>query len=311
MAISYRKRSLLYKIESSYGVDPTPTQSANYLRVVDLNVEPIIADEVERAYITPYFGQYAVELVNKRATVTFSVEVSGSGSAGTAPKYGDLLKACGMSATVVSSTSVTYAPNSTATDSVTFYVNYGGVRHKITGARGNFALDFTLGEFPLINFTFTGKFVAAADAALPTITESNQATPLAFTSGNSSAFQLFSYAGALQNWSLDMANDIQYRNLVGGTESVSILDRKPTGSCSVEAVALGTNNYFTAAISAATGNNTFLHGTTAGNKLTVSAPQTDLGAISYEESNMVTMLSIPFRAIPTAAGNNELSLAFT
>jgi hypothetical protein len=311
MAISFRKRSLLYKIESSYAGSTTPTGSANYLRVRDLSIEPIVSDEVERAYITPYFGNYDVELVNKRATLSFSVELSGSGTAGTAPKFGDLLKACSMTEAVSSGASVTYTPNSTATSSVCFYVNYGGVRHIVKGARGSFALEFSVGEIPVINFSFTGLFSAPADASLPTITESNQATPLAFTSGNTSAFQLFSYAGALQSWSLDMANEVNYRNLVGGTESVEITDRKPSGSATVEAVALGTHNFFTDSTGSTTGNNTFLHGSVAGNKCTISAPQTDLGAISYEESAMITMLNLPFRAVPTATGNNEISIAFT
>lgn len=310
MAISYARRSLLYKIESSYGTDPTPTGSANYLRVRELAIEPIVSDEVERPYITPYFGNYPIEITNKRVNLTFSVELSGSGTAGTAPKYGDLIKACSFTETSTSS-AVTYAPNSTATSSVTFYVNYGGVLHKVKGARGSFEIACEVGEIPLLNFSFVGLFTAPSDAALPTVTESNQAIPLAFTSGNTSAFQLFSYAGALQSWTLDMANEVTYRNLIGGTESVQITDRKPAGTATVEAVALGTHNFFTDSTSAATGNNTFLHGTTAGNKVTISAPQTDLGAATYEEADMITMLSLPFRATPTAAGNNEVSIVFS
>ena len=48
-----------------------------------------------------------------------------------------------------------------------------------------------------------------------------------------------------------------------------------------------------------------------GNKCQVSCPQTDLGAITYEESDMVWMVNAPYRAIPTEAGNNEFELKFT
>ena len=44
----HRKRSLLAKIEGSYGSDPTATGSANYVEVVDLEVEPVASDEVGR-----------------------------------------------------------------------------------------------------------------------------------------------------------------------------------------------------------------------------------------------------------------------
>ena len=59
-----------------------------------------------------------------------------SGSAGTAPKYGAILKACGLSETVSGGDTVTYAPVTTPSDSVTLFVNYDGIRHMITGCRG-------------------------------------------------------------------------------------------------------------------------------------------------------------------------------
>ena len=47
----------------------------------------------------------------QRVEVTFEVEMAGSGTAGTAPAFGPLLKACGNSETIVTDTSVTYAPS--------------------------------------------------------------------------------------------------------------------------------------------------------------------------------------------------------
>ena len=61
----------------------------------------------------------------------------------------------------------------------------------------------------------------------------------------------------------------------------------------------------------ATGTNTWLHGTTAGYKVTVAVPQTNLGMPAYEDSDGITMLSLPFNALPTGSGNNECSLLFT
>ena len=311
MAKSYRLRQLLYKIESSYNTDPTPTVSANYLEVLDLNIEPIVSDEAERQIISGYFGNYPVELVNKRANVTFSCYLSGSGTAGTAPKYGDALKACNMTQAIVSSTSVTYSPNSsTSGDSLTFYVNYNGVRQIIKGSRGTFNIEMTAGELPVINFTFTGTFATPTDSAIGSPTKSNQAVPLAFTAGNTSAFQLFSYAGAVQSWSFDMANEVVFRSLVGSTDTVTITDRKPTGTAVIEAVAMSAKNFIDSASNSAQGNNTLLHGTAAGNKVQLSCPQTDLGAITYEESDQVWMLNCPYRAIPTEAGNNEVEIKF-
>ena len=63
------------------------------------------------------------------------MELAGSGTAGTAPRYGALLQACGLSETIVASTSVTYAPVSSAFSSATIYFNNDGIRHILTGCR--------------------------------------------------------------------------------------------------------------------------------------------------------------------------------
>ena len=307
----HRKRSILAKAESSYGSDPTPTGSANYVQVIDLNIEPIVSDEVSRDLIRPYMGNYEVIPANTRVNVTFDVEMSGSGSAGTAPKYGAILKACGLSETVVSSTSVTYAPVTTPSDSVTLFVNYDGIRHKVTGARGTFSLNCEVNNIPRISFSLTGIFNAPTDTALPTVTVSNQASPLIFKNGSTSNFAIFGFAAALQSWNLDFNNEVIYRELVGGTKEVLITDRRPSGTAVIESVALSAHNFFTDYTGTSTGTNTWLHGTVAGNKITVSCPQTDLGQPTYEESDGITMLNLPFMATPTSSGNTEFSLVYT
>ena len=307
----HRKRSILAKAESSYGSDPTPTGSANYVQVIDLNIEPIVSDEVSRDLIRPYMGNYEVIPANTRVNVTFDVEMAGSGSAGTAPKYGAILKACALSETVVSSTSVTYAPVTTPSDSVTLFVNYDGIRHKVTGARGTFSINCEVNNIPRISFSLTGIFNAPTDTALPTVTVSNQASPLIFKNGSTSNFAIFGFAAALQSWNLDFNNEVIYRELVGGTKEVLITDRRPSGTAVIENPALSAHNFFTDYTGTSTGTNTWLHGTVAGNKVTVSCPQTDLGQPTYEESDGITMLSLPFMATPTASANNEFSLVYT
>ncbi len=308
----HRKRSLLAKIEGSYGSDPTPTGSANYVEVVDLEIEPVASDEVEQETIRPYAGNYPVLLANTRVNLSFGVFMVGSGAAGTAPKYDPILKACGLSAATVSSTSVTYTPSTLATQSsVTFYVNYDGVRHKVTGCRGTFSISCAVNEIPRINFEMQGIFNTPTDTALPTVTKSQQPDPVLFKNGNTSSFSVFGFSGALQSWELDFANEVIYRELVGGTKEALITDRRPSGSMVIEAVALSSKNFFTLATGTTTGTNTWSHSGGAGNIVTVSCPQTDLGQPTYEDSDGITMLNLPFYATPTDAGSDEFSLAFT
>ena len=308
----HRKRSLLAKIEGSYGSDPTATGSANYVEVVDLEIEPVASDEVEQETIRPYAGNYPVLLANTRVNLSFGVFMVGSGAAGTAPKYDPILKSCGLSAATVSSTSVTYTPSTLATQSsVTFYVNYDGVRHKVTGCRGTFSISCAVNEIPRINFEMQGIFNTPTDTALPTVTKSLQPDPVLFKNGNTSSFSVFGFSGALQSWELDFANEVIYRELVGGTKEALITDRRPSGTMVIEAVALSSKNFFTLATGTTTGTNTWSHSGGAGNIVTVSCPQTDLGQPTYEDSDGITMLNLPFYATPTDAGSDEFSLAFT
>ena len=307
----HRKRSILAKAESSYGSDPTPTGSANYVQVIDLNIEPIVSDEVSRDLIRPYMGNYEVIPASTRVNVTFDVEMAGSGSAGTAPKYGAILKACGLSETISGGNTVTYAPVTTPSDSVTLFVNYDGIRHKVTGARGTFSINCEVNNIPRISFSLTGIFNAPTDTALPTVTVSNQASPLIFKNFDTSNFEIFGFAAALQSWNLDFNNEVIYRELVGGTKEVLITDRRPSGTLVIENPALSAHNFFTDYTGTSTGTNTWVHGRTAGNKVTVSCPQSDLGQPTYEDSDGITMLSLPFMATPTASANNEFSLVYT
>lgn len=311
MALLTRKRLLLAKSEATYGTDSSPAGTDAVL-VRELEITPLQSDTVERQLVRPYLGAAQTLLANTRVEITFQVELAGSGSAGTAPAYGSILKACGLSETVSSGVSVTYAPVSSSFSSVTIYYNVDGVRHKLTGCRGNFKLSGTVGEIPYIEFTMTGIYNAPTDTALPSATYSNQAVPLVFKNGNTSSFQLLSYAGCLQSIELDMGNEVLYRELVSCSKEVLITDRKVSGTVMMEAVALSTKNYFAAALSdTSLGNLQFTHGTTAGNIVTVSSSNIDIGDVSYDDQDGITMLSIPVVAVPSTSGNDEVSIVYS
>ena len=311
MALRTSQRLLLAEEETTYGTDPSPTGAANAILVRSLEISPFQSDAVERELIRGYMGNYETLHANQRVEVTFEVEMVGSGTAGTAPAFGPLLKACGNSETVVSDTSVTYAPVSSSFDSVTIYFFQDGVRQIVTGARGSFSLSAEIGQIPTISFTMIGIYNEPTDVANVTPTYQNQAKPVLFKNGNTTNQQLFSYAGAVQSFSFDQNNQSVYRELVGGSKEVLITDRRPGGSIVLEAELMATKNYFSSITDAATGNNTFKHGQTAGNIFTFSAPQTDLSAVSYSDSDGVQMLNFDYTATPTTSGNDEYSLALT
>ena len=310
MAQLTRKRVILIEAESSYGTDPTPA-ATDVVLVTDLSITPQSSDVVNRDVVRPYLGSSQQLLANTRVECTFSVEFAGSGSAGTAPRYGSALKACGLSETVSSGTSVAYEPISASFSSVTIHYNVDGVRHIVTGCRGTVALSAEVGAIPTLDFTFTGIYNAPTDTALPSVTYGNQATPLIFKNGNTSSFALLSYAGALQSLSFDIGNSIVYRELVGGTKEVLLTDRAASGSVTIEAPTMAQKDYFSAALSdTSLGNIQVTHGTAAGNICKFSSTKVDIGDVSYGEMDGVNMLEIPYTLVPSSA-NDELQFLFT
>lgn len=305
-----RKRTILLKTETTYGTDATPTGS-EALSVRSLDVSPIDADVVSRDLIRPYLGNSNSLLANIKVKCDFEVELAGSGIAGTAPRWGPAMLACGTAATTVASTSVTYAPVSTAFSSATIYYFADGIKHAVTGWRGTFEIKGELGQIPTISFTGTGIYSAPTDTAVGSVTYGNQADPLIFTSGNTTAFSLFSYSGCLSSFSFAINNEIQYRELIGCAKEVIITDRKPSGQVMIESVPIATKDYFTLATGATTGNLALTHGTTAGNRAVFAAAQADLTNPTYGDLNGVIMLNLPCAFLPTTAGNNEFSLALT
>jgi hypothetical protein len=310
MPLLLRKRLILIETEATYGTDPVP-DGADAVLVRDLNITPLQSDVVSRDLVRPYLGASEQLLANTRVECTFSVELAGSGTVATAPAYGKALKACGLSETVAAGVSVTYAPVSASFSSVTIYYNIDGVLHKVTGARGTFTLNGSVGEIPTIDFTFTGIYNTPTDTAAPTPTYANQATPVIFKNGNTDGFELLSYAGCLQSVSFDIGNTLVYRELINCTKQTLITDRRSTGSVTLEAVTMATKNYFTAALTdSSLGNLLFQHGQTPGNIVDFASTKIDIGDVSYGDQDGIAMLTIPYTAVPTATGN-EFSIVYT
>jgi hypothetical protein len=305
-----KRRLLLAEIESTYGTDPTPTATDAVL-VSNLDVQPLQLELKDRELILGYLGNTEMVVGQRLVSVSFDVEIAGSGTAGTAPKWSALIQSCGFSETIVASTSVTYAPVSSAFKSVTLYFFADGVRHKVTGCRGTWSMSMATGEIPKISFSFTGIFNAPTDETQPSPTFSNQADPVVVNSANTATLQVHGYAACLSAFSLDLANETPFRQLAGCTQQIMITDRKPAGSVTIEAPTIAAKNYFSAASTQTSGQFSWVHSGGAGNIVTFTAPNCNLGAPGYEDSDGIIMLTLPFMPQPTAAGNDEFTIALT
>lgn len=309
-----RKTWLLAKIESTYNTDPTPVGGSNAIQVSNIELTPIEADNVQAPAMQGFLGNSTrgTLLAGKRVSVSLDVELSGSSAAGTAPAYGPLLKSCGLSETVASSTSVTYAPVSASFSSCTIYCFYDGTRHKITGCRGTVSFNLVAGQFATASFQFIGNYVAPDGTAMSgTFTVANQAAALEVNDANVTTATFHGATSQrIESFELALNNEVGFKETMSNKE-VILSNRAPGGTAVIEEPAIGTTDYFAKAVAVATGNTSLVLGGSAGNIVTINAAQTDITGVSRGETNGVNNLSIPFLALPTTAGNNEMTLVFT
>jgi uncharacterized protein YejL (UPF0352 family) len=313
MSFLSRNQIVLAKIETTYGTDPTPTEGANAILTKNLARVMYAGNRVSRDLNYPYMGNDHSINTAPYVTVTFDVELSGSGAAGTAPQLDCLLRACGCAVTIVEDASVTYTPVSKAFESVTLYYNYDGEMQKVVGARGTAVLNMSKGGLPMLSFTFTGRYAKPSAVSMydPTY---NAVAPLPFSSYNTPTFSVHSQPVIGESLSLDLGCTVVHRNLAG-FDGVMITDRAPTGTVVFDAPTIATKDFFAAMEShnkaPVEGAISVVHGTTAGNIVTISLPQSQITDIAEQESDGVRSFSASYIPVPTDAGNDEFSIAFT
>ncbi len=242
MSLKTRKRTIYVKAESTYGTDPVPA-SVDAIYVGNLSVNPFQADAVERVADRSSFGNKRQLHVGARSTITFDVELVGSGTLGTAPAWGKLALACGMAETVVVSTSVAYNLDSDATDSVTIYFNEDGNLYAMTGCRGSWQIVLNDLQVPVLRFTFFGIYNTPTAVALGAAAgEANFQFPKPVTSANTT-MTIHGQAVTLRSCTIDGGQQVQYFDDEGVVE---ITDRRVGGNAAFLMQAVGTKNWFDA-----------------------------------------------------------------
>lgn len=304
-----KKTVVLAKIETVSGTDSVPTAADNAIMAFDASIT-VKADMKERGPGNADRSLYPEIRAKTVVELKFSVELKGSGTAGTAPRFGALLRACDRAQTIVSSTSVTYAP-ATTSETVSIYVNIDGIYHKVLGCAGDVEIDLTAAEKGMINFTFTGVYQLPTDVTCPTPTF-DSTNPL-MVKGITYTFG--SYAAIIEKLMLKFGNKVVERTDFNQAEAVlafMVTDRKPEGTMTLEAVLRATSNadfwdYFHSRTAKAL---SFVQGATAGNIVTITAPVCYLRAPEYGDRDGLRVFDVAFQ-MARSSGNDEMSIAFT
>ncbi|MFT5766737.1 MAG: hypothetical protein ACI9DH_000556 [Halioglobus sp.] len=302
-----RSKYLLAKIESTYKTDPTPVASE---AILTHELERTIYDGnvIERGQDRATFG--STESINTAPFVTHSygVEVAGSGTLGTAPAFGVLLRACGMAQTVSAGVSVEYDPVSSSLESIAAYYDRGGERQISLGMRGNCALSFAVGAIPMMNFTFTGLYAKPATVTAVTPVTTTFQVPVPVNKTNTPTCTIGTYDLIVQSLDIDFGNDVSHLNLVN-FEEVLQADRAMSGSMTVIAPTIATKDMFALVESHAGASSSafqLIHGASP-NLFQVDAPAMQLNGISEVDINGEQGYTIQFKLLPSS-GDDDIKI---
>ena len=305
-------RMVLAKAETTYATPNAPAGTDALQVGNDLKLNPLQLGLVDRDLLYPFVGNRGQLVAQKLAQISFSFELVGSGTAGTAPKTGVLLRAAGYSETIVTDTSVTYAPIGTGYEGLTIDCHHGGKRHRLTGTRGNITVEGSVGGVLMGKFDGLGFYNTVSDQSNPTPTYSAHSAPLIINSDNTATVSIQGYAACLESFSLNGGRSPQLHQRAGCSKEIRIdLARNPEGSLMIESPTIAAKDYFAACLAQTEATISFTHGATAGNIVAFTSTSA-LGEPEYDDADGVEMLSLPFRPIPTITnGYDDHSFIFT
>lgn len=309
MAKSMRKALILAKIQASAGVDPTPDAATNAILCRSTNITPVSAEFAERNLIRPYFGNSGSVATTQYSQIQFEVELAGAGTAGDAPAFGPLLRACGLSETITVGTDVQYQPVSDNLELVTIYAYLDGLLHKMVDCRASVSLDIISRAIPFLSFTVMGTYAPITDASNPTgVDYSAFLKPLGVNKTNTPTWSLGAYTGCLQSFTMDLANQLVWRSLIG-CEGAQITDRQPAGTAVLELPTIAQLDWPALVVGGTLSALSITHGTTAGNIVKLDMPKVQLTNPTYSEQDNIAMLNLTLSIQPDA-GNDEIVLTF-
>jgi len=238
----------------------------------------------------------------------------GTSGASVTPTFSGTLVAGSQYYALVVPKCVVLSPISTGFQSITLYLYFDGLLHKMTGAVGTFKISADAGAYPKITFDFIGQYIAPTDTALPTnAVFETTLPPIVQTSG-------FTWNGnnslVAAQWTIDMANKVVQRPDINGTDGFlgsTITNRDPSGGFNPEATTVSTNTTDVNAFDdfATSKQKTFVvqAGNTPGNIVGVYAPRAQVSALKYADREGIRVYdqTVKFRR---NQGNDEVQFFF-
>lgn len=254
-------------------VVPTPAQS---LRMQDVQLS-VTSKNIDRTVVKQTMGNLP-HVVGADAVLqaVITMELVPSGTAGVAPDWEPLMRACKTTRTISAGATTTFVPfsvdaaNGTADNASTavkipscsIEVYYDGLRYDMVSAVGDCSITFNPGEFPVGTFTMQSAYAAPVAVAAPVdSTYDGQVPHIAASSDvflEGAASISNTTAGVAANvgaFTFNFGNDVQ-EHLTLGNHQMVVANRAPTITFTKDSIS-----------TAAEWNSLFTNTTTAQNTL--------------------------------------------
>lgn len=309
------RQLLIAKKETAYGTDAGPL-AANTVWAENVSWK-VTGQRVSPNPAKPGVGPVQDWTYGEHVEMSFEIPLNGSGTPGTPPNWGFLMKACGWAETVVAATSVTYplAFDPLAADSLTLVWRDGNRRlHKVLGFRGRVGLKLNAGERPMLVFTgkglhvdvTTGAALAQADAVF---TNWKDARPVA---QGTTTFSLNSITGlGVRAFSIDQSDNVKFVD-VPEQENVELRgERIFTGQGKITTPLASTLNLETLWKAATVVPYSVVHGSTPGQIVAVNG-RGQVVDPSYAIENDFDVASFNLKHVPSSlVTDDDLAIVLT
>ena len=295
MALRTAVNAFLAKVEATQGQDALPTPAADAIKLNGGEFQVNYGITESRSFTgtldedSPIVG---VPTVN----ITANVELKGSGTAGTPPDWGVLLRGCAVEETVNAGTDVVYTPTSIL-ESLTIYWYADGIRRRAVGCYGNCDFVFTANQRWVGNFTFNGRLLDDSDDPVPTVTVDNTIPP----SWRNNLSEIDGTNRAIQTFNLNLNNQIATLDdpstgQNGVLESL-ITQRGIRGTLNPDLTLRATHDYFASIDAQALHVLNLTNGDTAGNLMNMMVMSAQFLNETWEDDQGARRASYEFAAL--------------
>ncbi len=330
MSIRQRNQAVVAcKLQSALDTWPTFDYTQDVLDVLATPTIRFVTERVARDNIKRTLGATGERVTSIYCEVTFRVEMKGGGTSGSAvvePRIGRLIQACGFKYTtqddgggniikhIYTPSSAEFGTADRPAIALELYMGMSGDqadRFQIINAGGNFRFTASVGQYGVMEFTFTGQlYNGPTTVTVPTVSyETTQPDP--FLSANLTFDGINTFV--FNSVTIDSGNTVIIRrdvNTDSGIKGVLLGKRNITATLDPEATFASTYDWYGklregAKAALAIGP----VGANTGNKYSFDAPSAQLTEVSDGDRDEILIHDVSL-LLTEVSGDDELTITF-